>query len=67
MVLPLKRWKSRSSPGIEADVSTGNPFMMFEKPLPDLPRGGFFVSGPFCPDPASLYSRLERVRQAGKW
>ena len=44
MVLLLKQWKSRSSPGFETGVSK-NPFTISEKPLPALPSGGFFVPG----------------------
>src|SRR6185312_11299298 len=33
MVLLLKQWKSRSSPGFETGVSK-NPFAMFQMPLP---------------------------------
>src|SRR6058998_2915220 len=42
MVLLLKQWKSRSSPGFAGGVKA-NPFAMLKKPLPALPSGGFFV------------------------
>ena len=45
MVLTLKRWKSRSSPGIEAGALRDNPFTISKKPLPVDPSGGFLVSG----------------------
>ena len=46
MVLTLKRWKSRSSPGIAAGVPQGkNPFTNPHKmPLPDTTRAAAFVS-----------------------
>src|SRR6478672_7732537 len=43
MVLLLKQWKSRSSPGFETGASK-NPFAMLKKPLSRLSRGGLFVS-----------------------
>jgi hypothetical protein len=44
MVLLLKQWKSRSSPGFETGVSK-NPFTMFPRPLGAHAHGGFVVSG----------------------
>ena len=41
MVLLLKQWKSRSSPGFETGVSE-NPFAMFQAAA-GQPSGGFFV------------------------
>src|SRR3954465_8113518 len=41
MVLLLKQWKSRSSPGFETGVSK-NPFTV-SKAAAGLPSGGFFV------------------------
>ena len=43
MVLMLKHWKSRSSPGIAAGgYVRDNPFMMFQKPLPVRTERRFF-------------------------
>ena len=40
MVLLLKQWKSRSSPGFAGGVSKG-PFAMFQKAAAGMPSGGF--------------------------
>ena len=48
MVLTLKRWKSRTSPGITAGASSTKKThsQITAKPLPDQnPRGGFAVYG----------------------
>ena len=45
MVLVLKHWKSRSSPGIIADGRGTNPFTISKSRCRCKPRGGFFVSG----------------------
>jgi hypothetical protein len=42
MVLLLKQWKSRSSPGFETGVSK-NPFAVLKMPPTSLSRGGVFV------------------------
>src|SRR5690242_1710091 len=42
MVLLLKQWKSRSSPGFATGASK-NPFTMLKMPLPRLSRSGVFV------------------------
>ena len=42
MVLLLKQWKSRSSPGFETGASK-NPFAMLKMPLSRLSRSGVFV------------------------
>jgi hypothetical protein len=43
MVLLLKQWKSRSSPGF-AGGAERNPFTI-SKAAAGMPSGGFFVSG----------------------
>ena len=45
MVLTLKRWKSRSSPGITAGALWKTHSRFQKMPLPVIPRGGVFVSG----------------------
>ncbi len=46
MVLLLKQWKSRSSPGFAGGVEQ-NPFAMFSKPLPGN-RAAAFSFRPLC-------------------
>ena len=50
MVLLLKQWKSRSSPGFVGGV-VRNPFAMFSKAAAGQPSGGFFV---LSNDPARM-------------
>ena len=46
MVLVLKHWKSRSSPGIRAGGHRDiNPFTVSKAAAGAFPSGGFFVSG----------------------
>ena len=46
MVLLLKQWKSRSSPGFEASVKQENPFALLQKPLPVRRAAAFvFIAG----------------------
>src|SRR6478672_7731601 len=45
MVLLLKQWKSRSSPGFETGVSK-NPFATFQKAAAGMPSGGFLFGEP---------------------
>ena len=44
MVLTLKRWKSRSSPGIAAGGCCGEPIHSFKRPLPVQTERRFFLS-----------------------
>src|SRR6478735_8028447 len=56
MVLLLKQWKSRSSPGFAGGV-VRKPIHNFRKAAAGMPSGGFFVLGP---DPV-------RMKRAGLW
>ena len=63
MVLTLKRWKSRSSPGIAAG-GAGKPIHSFNKAAAGRkPRGGFFVSGQFC---LEAWSSARKGRKADR-
>ncbi len=55
MVLLLKQWKSRSSPGFAGGVSK-SPFAMLKMPLSRLSRGGIFVWARERPDVGAGWS-----------
>jgi hypothetical protein len=68
MVLLLKQWKSRSSPGFATGASK-NPFSMLKMPLPGLPRSGLFVwhsgdAGWSGPPPSRFAERQQKELQA---
>src|SRR5690242_1748537 len=59
MVLLLKQWKSRSSPGFETGASK-NPFTMLKMPLSRLSRSGLFVWRRWPPGDAGWSSPVAR-------